>query len=160
MGSNVASKFITLAFALGVVALTVAFVIPPMIEAPHEPTERTESLAVSEQGVLNDNLQIMTTAINETDGTATVEVTDRSAGAVDSATLSESQSATLSLPDGDVTVTLESIPNGDTATLTTSYPSTYGFSAGGKAISENIGVLLVALSLILITGIVAMAVNV
>jgi hypothetical protein len=156
----VASRFITAAFAIGVVALTIAFVIPPMLEAPNEDTASTVQLDEGDVENLNTNLDITLIATDKQAGTANVQTTDLTTGETLNETIAVDETATFQMPDGEVTVTVESLTGTKSATLTASYPATYGFSEGGVAIAENIGILLVAIALLLISGILVTVVNI
>lgn len=115
-----------------VVGVLMAFILPVAITSFNDDSERTINQSTSQSYEVTSDLNSTVTGV--TAGTsATVELNHTADGTTVSNTVNVGSNTTYSMPDGDVTVTVDSSDTGS-AVVSYEYPDTYGWSDGSASL--------------------------
>lgn len=137
------NKGVMLAIGVLIFALLVSLLLPTAINAFNEPQSNSITQNESETYEVTANLESNATKINSSH----VEVTlnDTAANTQKSATIAENNNKTLSMPDGDVNITVNSIETSGTnsSELSYDYPQTYNWNNGSGQLFNIIPLLFV-----------------
>lgn len=144
------TKLTTLALALGIFILVVALILTPLIDASNTPATETGELIEGNSTTIENHFRI--TLNNATDTTANITVADKDTLVGERQTLSPTNSSTVNLPGGDVTITVTDIstvvvgtaPDPDTHTVTyrLDYSRTYPWTDAGILFVAQFDILL------------------
>lgn len=147
------SKAVVVPLALGIFALSVAFFFPSAISTPASDFSASDEFNVDESQEYRDVIRVQLDAVDETNSTANVTVTDLDT--FNSSTISglnESENETVTLDGETVRVSLDRIPDSTTAVLSTSFSRTYAWNPGATAIVDNFSLIFAMLAMILVGG--------
>lgn len=134
------------------IVFLIAFSFPILMDSPNQPHMETFELQEEESTVLNDRIEIYLDTIKPNDGNnVTVTALDTETLAEGTRTIEEGNSATFSLSDGDVTVTVLTVST-SAAELTVEYPRLYGWHDAAKTIVGNLHLILAGLAVVVIVG--------
>ncbi len=148
---------VTVAVGFGLLILAIAFLIPTMADSAVQ--DRTESniMSVDETVELNDYLELRLDGINTSStatDNATVTVTNLKTYDSTQTTINDTENETVEMDAGNVTITND-IRSSDSALLTSTYESTFGWAGGASDIMEYMPLILVIATITIVFGLVA-----
>lgn len=148
--------------ALGVLVLLVAFIAPVFISGANENSQAVIQQAVGESSTPTDRLEVTTTNIDSGVPNATVEVTNLQTFNTSTQSINETESAEYVVDGENVTVTLESVTTDDSddvARLSVNHSPYFGWNGGAQTVFENMGLLIVLVSFIVLAGLLYVVIN-
>lgn len=134
-----------------VLALLAGLVLPISVNAIDESDTELEQNE-SETYTVTIDLETTANTIDDTSDDVTVTLEDADTGDSDSATIDEGNTSTLTVEGEEIDVTVEAVQDGTTATLSYTYPTTYGWP-------DTIGTLFGLLPELLIATVLTAAVG-
>lgn len=149
-----ADNLVVSALALGIFVIFIAAMIPTLATAPTAEQNQTTDLTLDDPHELDIGLELTLDAVDETN--TTVDVTARDVSTSDSAqtTLTDNETERVDVDDETVGLSLASITDNTTASVRTTYDSTYGWSSESQFIADQLGFLLVLVAFLLMCGMV------
>lgn len=148
-----ASEKIILVFALGVLVLVAAFLVPVMRDSTDSDAKAGVSLYVGEEEPLTD---VLTVGLRETNASgnqtnATVELRNERTLERNITTINDS--ATMNVSNESIAVHVDRIEN-DSARVVAEYPPTFGWGTGPAKFLENTGIIVVLAGVLMLFGVV------
>ena len=145
------SKFPVVALGFVLIVLLGALTVPAAIDTSDGTVQTSVTLEEGESQLITENLDIIVEETNNADATITLVYPPGSES--NTQIIDEGSTVTYSFEEGDVMVTNVDSTN-QRVTLLVEYDSTFGYSDAGVIVSENIGIILVAMLLISIVSFV------
>lgn len=134
MAGKFMDKGVALAVTVLVVGILAAFLLPISIDTMNSPDNVELNQSVGNEQEVTANLNAEVTNIDSTNNDIDVTLRDTKAGVNKSvANLSVGSNATLSMPDGDVTIT-NNEQGTDYALVNYEHPKDYGWSNGSQGL--------------------------
>lgn len=137
---------------MGVLVLAIGLVVPSLIAAPGSDTDYRATLNEGETADSGDDLRVTLDVVDQGNDTVTVTLTDAETNESNTTPVAEGQNETVTISEETVTVTLRSIDDPSTASLTVSYSPMFGWAEPAKTLALNLDTLLAALSFITVVG--------
>lgn len=133
--SKFMNKGVGIAVGLLVVGLLAAFLLPTVISPYNDNATTTISQNEDTTYTVTSVVTTNVTNVNETAKEIDVTLKDTDSGTTKSITgLSEGSNSTVTLTDGDITVTNQASSEAGNATVKYEYPNDYGWNGGTKSI--------------------------
>lgn len=133
MSSKFMDKGVAIAVGVLVVGILSAFLLPISIDTMNAPDNTELNQSVGNSQDVTANLEGEVTAIDSTNNNIDVTLRDTKENVNKSATIGEGANATLSMPDGDVTVENKE-QSTDYAIVGYEYPKDYGWSNASQGL--------------------------
>ncbi|WP_292484207.1 hypothetical protein [Methanohalobium sp.] len=128
-------KGVGIAITILVVGIIVANVLPLAIGELNTDTKSATITQNEEQNYnVVENVYSNATDINKTGEEITFVINDTDTAGSKTVTISNQTTQTITMDDGDINVTVDSIADTTTATVTYGYPKEYGWSSGQKSL--------------------------
>jgi cytoskeletal protein RodZ len=129
-----------------------AFVVPQLIQSTKDPQITTTVIDTGGSEGITEGLSI--TLQDSSNSEATVNVSDTQTGNETTLVIPEGGSANYSLPGGDGYINAVSTTN-QGAELQVAFDPLYGYSQAGRTLIDNIGLILVLVIFIGVTGLIS-----
>lgn len=143
-----ASDFTRTAFALGLLVLCVAVLVPTLIDTTHDKAVDNRELTVGNQEELTDVLFVTVDNVNATTNETTVTYMDSRTWKSNTTTVGEGNSTSIKLSGETVDYTVRDVrPDNTTVLLESTYNPTFGWSDGSKTFWDNSGLLIAILGI-------------
>jgi len=151
----------TQAVGMGVILIFVAVAFPAFISGA-QTGGTTETTATITDGV-NDSVDVanvlVATLTDKSESTASMTLTSAQTGDSADVTLTEGETAEITLDNETVTVTLLTVEGGQAGDVTVRaiYPSDFGWGSGAKTLTDQLPLVFAALALVIVLGMVGVA---
>lgn len=153
MAKQKVKAMVGVVLALVIAGVLIGYLLPIGINSVEQPETINQTQDVSVTYEIDAQLNSTVTSVN--DGVnATVELYDESSDTTQSQTIDVGNTATYSLPGGDVNVTVNSATAGspDTADLTYEVPNDFGWDDSAKSLFGLLPLFLVLVPLVVVVG--------
>lgn len=151
------ARTIAIAFTLGVLALTAAFLVPALRDSTQQDTSQTMEYFEGEPKELTSYVEVELDRANATSGNITVTVRNTQTFAENNTTLPPDTGRTLDVDGENVSVRNQGVRTNSSALVESEYDPTFGWDAGAKGFFSNIGVLVVLLGFLPLIALIVVA---
>lgn len=144
------------AIAVGVLVLSVALFIPTLVDGTQNENQDISEIENGTTYDVNEKLSVSVTSVNVSNNTSKVEVTNTDTLESSEKLLNVSKSKVYTIGGENVTAKLEGLresPRGEFATVTVTYPPTFGFGQASKTFFENVELMIVLVGFIIVLSV-------
>jgi len=146
-----------IAFVLGILALTAAFLVPALRDSTQNDASETKEYFEGEPKEVTSYLEVELDSANATSGNITVTARNTDTFAANTTTLSPDTGRTLDVDGENVSVRNQGVRTNNSALVEAGYDPTFGWDSGAAGFLDNIGVLIVLLGFLPFLALIAVA---
>jgi hypothetical protein len=144
------------AVAVGILVLCVAVFVPTLVDGTQN--DKTAIAEIEENSTFDytDKLSVEAVSVSQSSSSATIEVRNSETFESSQKVLNASESKVYQVGGENVTATLEQLrfsTGGEYATVSVSYPPTFGFGDASKDFFENMEIVIVLVGFIIVLGV-------
>lgn len=146
--------------SLGMLALMMAFFVPPIIDAQDNEIRNTVELEEGESVIVDEVVRLEMNTVDNANSLVNLTVRDVSTqSGVNVTNLSVNETKTVTPVDEPISVTLESIETGQRAEVTPEFSRTYGWNDGAAAFIAELDTIMTVVGFLAVAGGIAAVLN-
>lgn len=150
------ADLIKAAFAMGLLTLCVAVLVPTLVDATNDNAVDTRELTVGNQEEITDVLFVEVDNVNASTNDTTVTFQDSRTFESNTTTVGEGKSTTIRLSGETLDFTVKDVyGDNETVLVETTHDPTFGWNDGSKTFWDNIGLVVAMLGIMCVFGVVA-----